>query len=647
MTPLPASATLDPPVAGTAPATRAERLALYLIKPTHYDDDGYPVRFLRGSIPSNTLAALDSLTQDAARRGPLQGVRVVTVLVDEAVHRVPLRRIRCDAGRRDTRVVIALCGVQTNQYPRAQDLARRFRRLGLEVIIGGFHVSGANALVDGTAPELQEMLDLGVHLFRGEADDCWGDLLRRVLDGALPAMVDRLSVRPSLYDKPVPVARSAYLRRFSLSGLGTIDAGRGCPFDCSFCTIVNVQGRTMRYRSPRLILETLRRQYAHGVRHYFFTDDNFARHPEWEAILDGMAGLRRERKDLTFVMQVDTQATRIPGFVEKARAAGCLQVFIGLESINPVNLLAAGKRQNNVSAFRDMIEAWHACGIITHCGYILGFPEDTPASIAEDVRRLRDEIGTDLASFFILTPLPGSRDHARAVARGGALDADLNRYDSTHLVTQHPRMTRDELEQAYQRSWKSFHTVAHMKRCLARFAGGPYWSLLSSYVWHRNSSELREHPMMSGFYRLRDRDERRATFPREGRLAHARRCLDETIRQVRSWSRVLLEMQEVWLATRRQSEEEVRIRTIVKAAISVRPAAVLSSAMAWLHRHRVTRKDLDAFWASLNRFRWTRANPLWAPFNAVRESTLMMYFLLQMFYLSGVTRDAWRGLSVP
>ncbi len=641
-----ASATPFPAVVGTPPGPRAERLALYLIKPTRYDDDGYPVRFLRGSIPSNTLSALDSLTQDAVRRGLLKGVRVVTVLVDEAVHRLPLRRLRLDAARRDTRVLVALCGVQSNQFPRAQDLARRFRRMGLAVIIGGFHVSGANALVEGTAPELQEMLDLGVHLFRGEADECWGDLLRQVLDGTLPRMVDRLAERPDLTDKPVPISNRAYLRRFALSGLGTIDAGRGCPFDCSFCTIVNVQGRTMRYRAPRLILATIRRQCAHGIRNYFFTDDNFARHPRWREILDGMADLRRKGKDITVVIQVDAQATRIPGFVEKAKAAGCVQVFIGLESINPVNLLAAGKRQNNVSAFRGMIETWHAQGIITHCGYILGFPEDTPASIAEDVRRLRDEIGTDLASFFILTPLPGSRDHARTVAREGAMDDDLNRYDSTHPVVAHPRMTREELQQAYHQAWTDFHSVAHMKRCLARYEGQAYWSLFSSFFWHRNSSELREHPMMSGFYRLRDRGERRAAFPREGRLAHARRCLGETARQVRTWGRLLFEMQEVWLATRRPGEEEGRIRTVLKSAFSVRPAALLSNAAAWFHRHRVTREDLNAFWASLNRMRWTRANPLWAPFNAARESTLMLYFLLQMFYLGGVTQDAWRGLSV-
>jgi radical SAM superfamily enzyme YgiQ (UPF0313 family) len=620
-----------------------ERLALYLVKPSRYDDDGYPVRHLRGAVPSNTLSTLCGLTRDAERRGMLGGVRVDTRLVDEAVQRVPWGRIRRDARRRGTRVLVALCGVQTNQFPRAQDLARRCRALGLEVIVGGFHVSGANALVAGVAPELQEMLDLGVHLFRGEADECWGGLLRQAVDGTLPLMIDRLGDRPDLYDKPIPVTDVGYFRRFALPGMGTLDAGRGCPFDCSFCTIVNVQGRRMRYRSPANILEAMRHQYAQGTRFYFFTDDNFARHPEWEAVFDGMAALRREGLEITFMMQVDTLATRIPRFVDKAKAAGCVQVFIGLESINPVNLLAGGKRQNLVSGFREMIEDWHTRGIITNCGYILGFPEDTPASIAEDVRRLRDEIGTDLASFFILTTLPGSRDHARAVGAGVPLDADLNRYDSLHVMRDHPRMSREALLQAYRGAWTEFFSVPHMKRSLARLEGAAYWSLFKSYFWHRNASELGEHPMMSGFHRLRDRAERRPTFPREGWLAHARRQARETAHQVRVWGRLLLEMQEVWLATRRRSVEEGRLRTILKAAITVRPAVLLANAAAWFHRRRVTREDLDLFWAAFNRMRWIRANPLRAPVNAVCESALMLHFVLQVLYVGGVSRHADPG----
>jgi len=552
-------------------APPVDRLALYLIRPSRYDDEGYPIRHLRAVIPSNTLATLHSLTRDAARKGDLGRTRVDTVLVDETVQPIPHRRIRRDSGRPGTRVLVALCGVQTNQYPRAQDLARRFRREGVEVLIGGFHVSGANALVNGTAQELKEMMDLGVHLFRGEADECWGELLRGIIDGTLPPMTDRMEDKPNLYDKPVPLSDRDYLRRFAIPETGTIDAGRGCPFDCSFCTVVRVQGRVMRCRSPRGILAALRRQYPQGTRFYFFTDDNFSRHPEWEGIFEGLAGLRQEGQNITFVMQVDTRAVRIPRFAEKAAAAGCVQVFIGLESVNPVNLAASGKRHNNVADFRDMIEAWHARGIITNCGYILGFPEDTPASIAEDVRRLRDEIRPDLASFFMLTPLPGSLDHARAVENGARMDADLNRYDSTHPVSDPPRMTREDLRQAYRRAWADFYSVTHMKRCLTRLKGSAYWNLFHSYFWHRNSIELGEHPMMSGFYRLRDRLERRPTFPQEGRLAHAWRQLRETVRQVRTWGRLLIEMREVWWETRHYGAKEGRMKALLKAAFAIPP----------------------------------------------------------------------------
>jgi len=519
-------------------------------------------------IPSNTLATLQALTLEAVRSGRLGGLEVETVLVDDTVQSIPWRRLGRDARRPETRVVVALCGVQTNQVPRAWDLARRFRERGLEVLIGGFHVSGANAVLGGVAPELRELMDLGVHLFRGEADACWEEILRGAAEGTLPPMIDRMDSRPDLRGRPIPVAEPAYLRRFALPDTGTLDAGRGCPFDCSFCTVVQVQGRAMRCRAPVDLLAALRRQYLQGTRFYFFTDDNFARHREWEEIFDGLAGLRREGLDLTFVMQVDTLAARIPRFADKAAAAGCLQVFIGLESLNPENLAAGGKRQNQAADFREMIAAWHARGIVTNCGYILGFPADTPASLAEDVRRLREEIGPALASFFILTPLPGSRDHARAVEDGLRLDGDLNRYDSFHPVAPHPRMSGEDLARAYRQAWRDFYTPSHMKRCLRRFRGAAYGNLFHSYVWYRNAMELGEHPMMSGFLRLRDRRERRASFPREGRMAHAWRQGRELVRQLRAWTRLIPEMRDVWKDTRRPGEGMGGLSAVLKAAFA-------------------------------------------------------------------------------
>ena len=119
---------------------------------------------------------------------------------------------------------------------------------------------------------------------------------------------------------------------------------------------------------------------------FFITDDDFARNRHWEEILDRMIELReRENIQFTFLIQVDALAYRIPNFIEKCRRAGCLRVFIGLETINSDNLLHAKKRQNKIGEYRQMLQAWRAAGIITFCGYILGFPEDTAASIERDI----------------------------------------------------------------------------------------------------------------------------------------------------------------------------------------------------------------------------------------------------------------------
>jgi len=162
-----------------------------------------------------------------------------------------------------------------------------------------------------------------------------------------------------------------------------------------------------------------------GVRHYFFTDDNFARNPRWEAVFDGLIRLRgQEGIHIDFMMQVDVQAPRVQGFVDKAARAGCVQVFIGMESVRDDNLHAGGKPQNRASDYRDMIACWHEVGVVCHVGYIIGLPCDTYERVMEDVRTLRETLHVDQASFFMLAPLPGSRDHQAAVRAGVALDPD-------------------------------------------------------------------------------------------------------------------------------------------------------------------------------------------------------------------------------
>src|SRR5690242_7076884 len=141
---------------------------LVMIKPSHYDDDGYPIQWIRSAIPSNTLACLNGLAEDARRRAVLgPDVEIMLHTFDETNRRVRPDRIIRDITRAGGRVLVALVGVQSNQFPRAIDLARPFRAAGWPVMIGGFHVSGCLAML----PEVpQEMLDaqaLGISLFAG------------------------------------------------------------------------------------------------------------------------------------------------------------------------------------------------------------------------------------------------------------------------------------------------------------------------------------------------------------------------------------------------------------------------------------------------------------------------------------------------
>lgn len=599
------------------------RLCILLIKPSKYDDEGYVVRFVRGVLPSNTLAALTALTEEVAARGELGAVDLRAVPMDEQVQRIDARGLARRHSRRGVRVVAALCGVQTNQFPRAADVARELREAGIPVMIGGFHVSGSIAMHGGGfPPECQALIDAGVTIVKGEVEECWGDLLRDALHGRLAPYYE-VRDAPDLAAAEVPVVHPRLMRRYAYPYMGTIDAGRGCPFDCSFCTIINVQGRKMRHRPAARIVDRVRRNRSLRIDYYFFTDDNFARNPAWREIFDGLIELRRSaRIDVKFMMQVDTAAHRLPEFAAKAAAAGCTQVFLGVETLRPENIAAAGKKQNRTTEYQAMIDVWRTHGIACHAAFIIGFPFDTVDGVREDVRRLRDEIGADQASFFMLTPIPGSRDHRDLLARGDWIDADYNRFDASHATMRHPRMSAEEWTAAYRRAWSEFYSVAGMKRILARANQTTYWGLFKNFLWYKYSISVEQtHPMLGGFFRLKDRRQRRPGCARESRAAHLRR----RARDLAAWARgvwtLYFEMQEVWLATRGR-------------------ARFHESVEGWRRRIRThTRRDLDIYWrrtwTKLRRGRLFRIDPLRLTLSFLRDVQLCVRFSLSFLSAYG------------
>ena len=547
-----------------------KRLTVVLIRPSKYDDEGYVIRHSRGVLPSNTLACLCSLTEDLRRRKILGcDLEIKIRILDDTVQKIPVDRIIRSNKIPRRRTIVALVGVQSNQFPRAADLARRFLAGGLQVLIGGFHVSGTLALSSEIGPEIQELLDLGITVVKGEVEETWGEILADALQDRLKPLYDFMDRKPELYDKPVPMIHRAYLKRFMTSNFGTIDCSRGCPYNCSFCTIINVQGRKMRFRSVETLAKAIVDNYRqHGINFYFFTDDNFARNASWRGMFEMLIRLRSEQGiSIRFMIQVDTQSYKIPGFVALAARAGCTQVFIGMESINPKNLKAAGKAQNRVQEYADMIAAWHEAKIATHVAYIIGFPFDTPESVEQDVNRLKQELCVEQASFFMLTPLPGSQDHARMTESGQYMDPDLNKYDSFHETTRHANFAPGEWYAAYRKAWRSFYSFDYMRNVLANANPENYWNIFRNFIWYKNSVHIEGgHPMVHGFFRLKDRTDRRTGFAVETRARHFARRVREIRRLAREWIALLLEMEELWLQTRKRSKAELRLVFELKRA---------------------------------------------------------------------------------
>lgn len=508
-----------------------------LIKPSHYDDEGYVIQWWKASIPSNSLASLYAIVQNAADRRVLGEDVAITFdgwdecnsLISE--HRVAKRIAEAGGG------IVFLVGVQSNQFPRAVDMARRLRAGGLDVVIGGFHVSGCLSMLDQLPWDLQEAVDLGITLYAGEAEEHVDALLQDAFAGRLNPIYNFLDDLPGLQGAAVPFLPPERLQRYS-PPIGSFDAGRGCPFQCSFCTIINVQGRKSRYRSADDVERLLRAHLEKGVTRFFITDDDFARNRHWEEILDRVIELReRERVPFTFLIQVDALAYRIPNFIEKCRRAGCLRVFIGLETINAANLVHAKKRQNRIGEYRQMLQAWRAAGIITFCGYILGFPEDTAASIEHDIEILKRELPVDCLEFFVLTPLPGSEDHQKLHHAGVAMEIDMNKYDLEHVCTAHGRMTRHEWDSSYQRAWSQYYSMKHIGTLLRRAVadGIPAKRLMLSLVVFRGMPLIEKvHPLQGGYIRRRVRRTRRPGSPPDSSfLFYPRHCVDTATKLAR------------------------------------------------------------------------------------------------------------------
>jgi radical SAM superfamily enzyme YgiQ (UPF0313 family) len=531
-------------------------IRVYFIKPSRYDEKGYVQFYRYGVQPNNTLTVLKALNETfnqlyAAERNVYLETVIWDEICDGVVSPETIQAIKEKAAEDGVELLIGLAGVQSNQYPRGRDLALQFVAKGVTTMMGGFHVSGY-------AESRDFLHSCGITTIVGEAENLWGEIIEDFLRGKLRlnyAVTDGIRAKtgqediivPVITESQLPMVDDRYLTRFFSPTMTTIDTSRGCPFTCSYCSVKNVMGRTMRSREPNAVVRWVRDAVCnHGIESLFLVDDDFFRSPRWEEILTGLIGVKKEFPKLSFMMQVDVDAScyasleegetetakhrRSRRFVELAARAGCYQAFVGIESLNPDNLNHATKYQNTddrqhrltleearrrvLGKYRRVVENWHKVGVSVHAGYMLGFPFDGPECGRVAAATLK-KLGFDMVSFFIMTPLPGTEDQVRYAKEGQIFDWDFNNLDSQHVTLRHDKLDRHTWLEAYKEAFYGFYTVPRLIRLIMTAAGGrglaaeTRRALLRQWVYYFFSYRQGRHPMVGGVWQILRRDVRR------------------------------------------------------------------------------------------------------------------------------------------
>jgi radical SAM superfamily enzyme YgiQ (UPF0313 family) len=529
-------------------ANARKRMGILVIKPSRYDDDGYVIQWWRSFMVSNVLTVIGGIVDDAAKRMALgPDVDIEYQMIDEFSSVIRPAKLAGWLGQFD-RAAVFLVGVQTSQFPRSLALARQFTDLGYATVIGGFHVSGTLSMAPDWEPAFADVPASGAILYGGELENGIDGLLADLWAGTPAPVYNHLKTAVDMSLAPRQTVNPE-LAALTVDKPYGMEVSRGCPFLCSFCSIINVHGRTMRSRDPAQIEHYLR-DCARATKGgkgklvtLFITDDNFARNPAWPQVTEIMIRLSKELEvEWNASIQADLLSTRIKGFVDSCRQAGVKRVFLGMESVRADNIAAAGKGQNKIHQMRDSVMAWKRAGIITMAGYIIGFPNDTPERLAEDIRHLQDVIPIDYGEFFLLSPHPGSQDHKRMAEEGVVMDRDLSRYDTTHPVVDHPLMSREVWRKQYWKAWTSYYSAKHLKTVLARALhfGLPMMEVRATFVCSRGAADFeRIHALDAGALRIKDRLSRRPGLPIEPMIPF---FLKQVIRNtgVLSWTGLVL-----------------------------------------------------------------------------------------------------------
>jgi radical SAM superfamily enzyme YgiQ (UPF0313 family) len=360
---------------------------------------------------------------------------------------------------------LALVSVLTANAPRGYEIADRLRDRGIPVVIGGIHASAL--------PH-----EAGAHadaVFVGEAEAGFQKVLADFQGGrGLSALY-----RAEGFCDPacIPVPRRDLLRPRAYGVPCTVMATRGCPYNCSFCSTTRFMGNRYRLRP----VEAVTREIGDLSRRWFiFLDDNlFARRSYARALMEGMLPLRKR-----WVAQTSMNVAQDPDLLSLARAAGCMGLLIGFESLSEENLQDVRKGVNQVEKYKAAVHAIRRAGIFVQGSFIFGFDRD-PSDIFERTFRFVMDASLEGANYSILTPLPGTDLFERLDAEGRVTERDWSRFDKLNVCFRPRNIAPERLVAEVKRLYRRTYSIGSILRRVPLFRRQSPMALLYNLAYRR------------------------------------------------------------------------------------------------------------------------------------------------------------------
>jgi radical SAM superfamily enzyme YgiQ (UPF0313 family) len=340
---------------------------------------------------------------------------------------------------------IELVGITalTATAPRAYEIADNFRARGAKVILGGAHPS--------VLPE--EASQHADAVVIGEAEGIWPILINDFKASKLKR-VYRQSERPSLVTLPIP--RRDLFAKGAYYVTNTISTTRGCPYSCSFCSVTSLFGRAIRCRPVEEVLREI--ETLNQKEFIVFVDDNIVGNPKYAKEL--FRALLPYR--IKWVSQASVTVAKNDELLKLAAASGCLDLFIGFETLSPTNLAAVGKKVNTVDEYETVIKKIHSHGIAIHGFFILGLDGDDE-DVFERTLHFAQEMRLESAQFAWPVPYPGTAFYDSLDKTGRIVTKEWSQYES-NVVFEPRLMSREMLQQRRDRVWRKFYSLPSIWR---------------------------------------------------------------------------------------------------------------------------------------------------------------------------------------